>query len=72
VADAVAAVAVATADLVVQVAQVAVVPAASAVDAVGVAAVPPVHSAVQVAHHARARSRSGKSAMSLKSSRSTS
>lgn len=70
--DAAAAVEVVTADLVVQVAQAAVVPAVSAVDAVGVAAAPLVHSAVQVAHHARARSRSGKSAMSLKSSRSTS
>ena len=67
-----AAVAVDTADQEAQVAQVAVAPADSAVDAVGVAAVPLAHSAVQVAHHARARSRSGKSAMSLKSSRSTS
>lgn len=70
--DAVAAVAVATVDQEAQVAQAAVVPAASAVDAVDVAAVPLAHSAVQVAHHARARSRSDKSAMSLKSSRSTS
>ena len=67
-----AAVAVATVDQEAQVAQAAVVPAASAVDAVDVAAVPLAHSAVQVALHARARSRSDKSAMSLKSSRSTS
>ena len=53
--------------------QVAAVQAVSvAADAADVAVAPQVHSAVQVAHHARARSRSGKSAMSLKSSRSTS
>ena len=70
--DAAAAVAVATADQEAPVAQAAVVPAVSAVDAVDVAAVPLVHSAVQVVRHARVRSRSGNSAMSLKSSRSTS
>ena len=53
--------------------QVAAVQAVSvAADAADVAVAPQVHSAAQVALHARARSPSVRSAMSTRSSRSTS
>jgi len=70
--DAAAVAVVVTADRV-TVAQVAAVQAVSAeADAADVAVAPQVHSAAQVALHVRARSPSVRSAMSTRSSRSTS